>query len=271
MDAKLFLLMLVSCMILLSCEKEKEPQIENKNIPLLSKEIYSDNLYFEYTYNEVNLLKERKTKWAYTCYSYNNNNQLISYDMYEDLRIVSSNWETAQQAMNRTDWVTPENTEISGRGNYYYNHSKLEKIEVTRLPSENKSITAIEYDKNDRIWRKTFYSNNLPSGYIEYTYDEKDNLILETHKVLIDGNPVVNITEEYEFDKKNNPFKVFKRLLLPGKYTNENNIIKKTVTLYFDVPGVDKVQVTESTYEYNNEGYPIKKDNIIQYEYLTSK
>ena len=63
---------------------------------------------------------------------------------------------------------------------------------------------------------------------------------------------------KYEFDKKNNPFKVFKRLLLPGKYTNENNIIKKTVTLYFDVSGVDKVQVTESTYEYNNEGYPNK-------------
>jgi hypothetical protein len=162
--------------------------------------------------------------------------------------------------------------QISGRGNYYYNHGKLEKNEVIRLPSENKSITTVEYDNNDRIWRKTFYYNNLPSGYIEYSYDEKGNLILETHKDLIDGSPVVSVTEEYEFDDKNNPFIVFKRLLLPGLYTNENNIIKKTLTLYFDVPGidVDKVQVTESTYEYNNKGYPIKKDNIVQYEYLTT-
>jgi len=272
MNAKVFVLILASFLILHSCEKVKEPQIENEDIPLISKEIYSSDLIIEYTYNEVNLLKERKTKWFYKCYSYNNNNQLISYDMYQDLRIVSSDLETYQQAMNRTDWVTPENTEISGRGNYYYKQDKLEKIEVTRLPSENKSITTFEYDNNDRILRKTFYYNNLPDSYIEYSYDEKGNLILETHKDLIDGSSVVSITKVYEFDDKNNPFKAFKRLLLPGLYSNENNIIKETVILYFDVPGmdVDKVQITESTYEYNNKGYPIKKDNKVQYEYLTT-
>jgi hypothetical protein len=268
MNGKIFYLILIPFMILGSCVKEKEPQIENENIPLLSKELYSDDLYFEYTYNEANLLKERKTKWSYTYYSYNNDNQLVSYDMYEDLRIASSDWETAQQAMNRTDWVTPENTEISGRGTYSYSHDKLTKVTVARLPSGSKTYVTFEYDLNGRIGKKVFYYNNQPSSFIEYSYDEKGNLILETHKDIVDGNPVISITEEYEFDDKNNPYKAFKRLMLPGEYTNENNIVKRTMTLFFDVYGVDKVQVTESTYEYNLQGYPIKKNNMVRYEYI---
>jgi hypothetical protein len=188
--------------------------------------------------------------------------------MYEDLRIASSDWETAQQAMNRTDWVTPENTEISGRGTYSYSHDKLTKVTVARLPSGSKTYVTFEYDLNGRIGKKVFYYNNQPSSFIEYSYDEKGNLILETHKDIVDGNPVISITEEYEFDDKNNPYKAFKRLMLPGEYTNENNIVKRTMTLFFDVYGVDKVQVTESTYEYNLQGYPIKKNNMVRYEYI---
>jgi hypothetical protein len=268
MNVKTIFYVLISGTILISCEKTKEPPVDNQNIPLLSKEIYSANLFSEYTYNEENLLYERKTKWSYTCYTYDEDNKLVSYDMYDDLRMASSDWETAQQALNRTDWVTPENTEINGRGNYYYNKEKLTKIEVTRLPGGSKSFTTFEYDKNGRIWRKTFYTNGLPGSYIEYIYDVKGNLILETHNDIVNDNPVVSIKEEYEFDDKNNPYIAFKRLLHPGEYTNKNNIIKKTMTLNFDAPGVEKVQVTNSTYEYNNDGYPIMKNNLIHYEYL---
>jgi len=267
MNGRPYYIILISFIVLLSCKKEKEPQIENENILLLSKEIYSDDLFFEYTYNELNLLMERKTKWSYTSYSYNDNNQLISYDMYEDLRIASSDWETAQQAMNRTDWVTPENTDISGRGTYSYSHDRLTKVTVTQFPGGSKTYVTFEYDENGRIGEKIFYYNGVPASFIEYSYNEKGNLILETHKDVVEGNPVISIKEEYEFDDKNNPFKAFKRLLLPGEYTNENNIIKKTMTLFFDIYGVDKVQVTEATYEYNMQGYPVKKNNMIRYEY----
>jgi len=72
---------------------------------------------------------------------------------------------------------------------------------------------------------------------------------------------------EFEFDHQKNPFKAFNRILTPGKYTNENNIVKETLTLNVEVPGVDKVQVTNSSYEYNEFGYPVLKDNMIRYEY----
>ena len=53
----------------------------------------------------------------------------------------------------------------------------------------------------------------------------------------------------------------------PGIYTNENNIVKETLTLMDNTPGVDSIQVTESTYEYNDQGYPVTKDGFIRYEY----
>jgi hypothetical protein len=267
MKLKLFYISLIVCTSLFSCEKEKEIPVDNENMPLLWKEIYADDLYFEYTYNEANLLYERKTKWSYTSYSYNDDHQLVSYDMYDDWRMASSDWATVQASLNRTDWVTPENTEISGRGTYSYNHNKLTKITVTRLPGGTANYVMFDYDKNGRISKKTYFSNNQPSGFLEYEYDERGNLFLVTHKDFVNGSPVVSVTEQYEFDDKNNPYKAFKLLLQPGEYTNENNIIKKTMTLFFDAPGVDKIQVTESTYEYNLQDYPVKKDNTVKFEY----
>ncbi|MBK7626041.1 MAG: hypothetical protein IPJ16_02365 [Bacteroidales bacterium] len=129
MKPSLFYILLFSSILLLSCENAKEMTIENENMPLLWKEVFAEDLYFEYTYNEANLLFERKTKWSYTSYSYNNDNQLVSYDMYEDLRMASSDWTTLQAAMNRTDWVSPKNTEISGQATYSYNDNKLTKLQ----------------------------------------------------------------------------------------------------------------------------------------------
>jgi len=260
--------LLILSIILISCEKENEPPIDNENIPLLWKEIYSNDLYIEYTYNNANLLHERKSKWSYTCYTYNDNHQLISYDCYDDMRIASSDWATLQAAMNRTDWVTPENTEISVRGTYFYKHNKLTKITVNRFHNGTSGYVTFDYNINGRISKKTFYSENQPSGFHEYSYDEIGNLILVTRKYLVNENPVVRVTEQYEYDDKNNPYKVFKRLLQPGENTNENNIVKKTMTLFFDSPGVDSIQITEFTYEYNVQDYPIKKNNTVSYEYL---
>jgi len=85
---------------------------------------------------------------------------------------------------------------------------------------------------------------------------------------MIDGVPVLMVKTEYEFDDKNNPYIAFQRLLRPGEYTNKNNIVRRVQTLYFDAPMVEKIQETNYTYEYNSEGYPIKKNGSITLEYL---
>ncbi len=269
MKLKLIFLIIFCVAILHSCDKERESifPVENQDSPLLTKEIYSDELFNQYTYSNENLLKERKSKWAYTVYHYNENHQLVTYDFYYDSRIFSSDWATAQAAMNRTDWVTPENTELTGTGKYFYSkNGQLEKIQVTNLSSGTNFLTTFDYDANGRIAKKTFRDNNQAESFIEYAYDERGNLIRETRYYLSNGASQKSSTTEYLYDNQKNPYKAFQRLLLPGENTNENNIVKQTVTFYEDIPGVDKVQVAESAYQYNQQGYPVSK-GVVHYEY----
>lgn len=264
---------LFSLSLLVSCDKDNFKVVppENQGIPLLNKVYYQDELVQEYVYNEDNLVIESKNKWSYRSYSYGSDHKLISYDLYDDLGMASSNWETAQQSMNRTEWVTPENTEINGRANYFYTRNKLSKIEVTRLPGGAKSSTTYEYDDKGRISKKIYYYENTQSSFTEFHYDAYGNLVTEIKKEIIDGVPVMMVSTEYEFDDKNNPYIAFKRLLQPGVNTNKNNILRSVQTLHFDAPMAQKIMETVNTYEYNSEGYPVKKNNYYILEYLPSK
>lgn len=262
--------LLILFSLLLSCNKDSDEFVppDNQHIPLISKEYYLDELVHEYTYNDKNLLFESKGKWTYSVYSYDRENKLSSYDMYVDPGMVSSDWQTAQQSMNRTGWVTPENTEMNGRADYFYINNRLIRIDVTHFPGGVKSTTAYEYDDNGRISKRIYYYENHPSSFTEFLYDENGNLVTEIKKEIIDGVPVIMVKTEYEFDDKNNPYISFQRLLRPGEYTNKNNIVRSVQTLYFDAPMVEKIQETNYTYEYNSEGYPIKKNSSITLEYL---
>jgi hypothetical protein len=65
-----------------------------------------------------------------------------------------------------------------------------------------------------------------------------------------------------------NPYQAFRRLTTPGKYTNPNNIIKETYTIHFEVDSsIQKIQVTNTSYEYNNLGYPVKVNDNTEYIY----
>jgi hypothetical protein len=264
MKNELFVFLLFALFTTVSCEKEISPTVENIGVPLIVKEIYSDDLYNEFTYNEQNLLKERKSKWIYTLYHYDVNNRLTSVDMYEDQRIYSSNWVTSQSAMNRTDWVTPENTEKSARTTYTYRKQFLESITVLRIPGGAQNKSTFEYDDNGRIISEVIYSVGEVAGRIVYSYDESGNVSKEEQYY----GEALSSTRLYEYDNKHNPFAVFGHLLTPGIYTNANNIIKETQILANNTdPNIETVHVTESVYEYNDQGYPVTKNGFIRYEY----
>jgi len=101
------------------------------------------------------------------------------------------------------------------------------------------------------------------------TYDNKDNLIKRlNYWIFANGEPELQTTTEYEFDNKHNPYKEFNSLLIPGRYTNTNNIIKETYTIHFEVDqSIDKVQITKNTYRYNSQGFPISKNDSETYVY----
>jgi len=264
MKKEAFALLFFALLFNISCEKDIAPVVENTGVPLITKELFSDDLYTEFTYNEQNLLKERKSKWFYTLYHYDANNRVTSYDLYEDPGIFSSNWATSQAAWNRTDRVNPENTGKSAVASYTYKNLMLESVIILRIPGGAQNKSTYEYGEKGRIVTEVFYSEGEAMGRIEYTYDESGNVSREEQYY----GEALSSTRLYEYDNKHNPFMVFSHLLSPGVYTNANNIIKETQILANNTdPGIQTIQVTESTYEYNGQGYPVTKNGNIRYEY----
>jgi hypothetical protein len=109
----------------------------------------------------------------------------------------------------------------------------------------------------------------LETGYIEYSYDGKGNL---TKEILYDqsGSGVAepSTTTKYVFDNKQNPYKTFKSLMIPGINTNRNNVTKEIYIVHVRAGlGTEKVQATENSYEYNINGYPVSKNGNLQYIY----
>jgi len=256
-------------LILTSCEKENQLVVENTEMPLLSKVLFEGVPYYEYGYNNSNLLIEEKSKFRYTRHIYNDMNQLVNSDFYWDLSIASSSSSVIEAAINRKEWVNPDNTPKSITHSLEYNNNgQLIRKSFIRPSVSNSEYNEFTYE-NDRIIRQTMHWQGKISGYTDYIYDEKGNVKTETkYFVSSDGVTELLTTTEYEYDNMNNPFQSFKRLMTPGKYTNANNILKETYTIHFEVDqSVQKVQTTSNTYEYNNAGYPVRVNGYSEYIY----
>jgi hypothetical protein len=262
-------LIITFSLALFSCEKEKQLIVENTDIPLISKVLIAGVSYYEYSYNDANLLIEEKSKFHYTKHNYNDNNLLSSSDFYMDAAMFSSDSRVVEASMNRKEWVNPDNTAKSLSKSFEYN-DKDQTIKVTyNRPSVSNSEYSLFTFENERISRQTMYWQNAMSFYIDYIYDEKGNLTKESkYYVPATGIGELWTTTEYEYDNMHNPFQAFKRLMSPSKFTNPNNITKETYTIYFEVDQwTQKVQLTNNTYEYNNSGYPIKVNGEAEYVY----
>ncbi len=265
---KIALLFFISFMFF-SCEKDKLVTVENTDIPLICKVLIGGEIYMEYSYNDANLVTEEKNKFRYSKHSYNDMNQLITSDFYWDVSMASSDSRVIEAAMNRKEWVSPDNTPKSISHSLEYNsESQLIRKSYIRPSSNIPDYQKFLYE-NDRIIRITGYYKNSISSYTNYIYDDNGNITRQTKYIVSPaGIAELTTTTEYEYDDMHNPYQSFKRLINPGIYTNPNNITKETYTLNFDVdPSIEKVQITENTYEYNALGYPVKVNGLTEYVY----
>lgn len=255
----MFLLLVV---FILSCEKDYT--FTPLTGEVLLKEIYfGDNLSYVYTYNNAKQISEKKSKWSYTKYNYSNN-RLVSSDLYIDNRIFSSSSYVLDEALKRTDWVNPQNTEKEATLEYFYKGDKLAKSTTMN------GYRTYSYDENNRISRQIFHEDDgKESGYIDFSYDAKGNMVKRLHySGSTAGKATLETTTIYEFDDKNNPYRAFSSLMLPGEETSPNNIVKETYTLHFKVDDfIQKVQITENSYKYNSKDYPISKNNEMKFTY----
>ena len=74
---------------------------------------------------------------------------------------------------------------------------------------------------------------NVATGYIDYTYDNKGNLAGESlYNLPASGTAeLITITQIY-LRQPTNPFKLSNKLQIPGINTNVNNILKETYTIH---------------------------------------
>jgi hypothetical protein len=273
MKLKIITFCLLFVTIFVSCKKEdlsKGLNTGNSNVPILSKVLVDNQSSYEYVYNDSNMISEVKSKFDFTINHYNNKGQLVTAEYYGNDNILSSNAEVSANALSSTTLVTSENGTKSGVITYEYNDNGQLTKTTYSLPSTTSSeYSGFTYDSNNRISRQTMYWANIETGYIDYSYDVKGNLIKEMlYNTPSTGVEELITTTSYNFDNENNPYKSSSKLLVPGINTNPNNIIKETYTIHFTPDqGSDDVQVIETSYQYNGLGYPVSKNGNVSYVY----
>jgi hypothetical protein len=269
MKLKITFLSMFLVSIFLSCKKE-DPLVMPESGAILLKQVIIDNQpTFEYTYNDEKLISEEKSKFDFVVHHYNDDNLLVTTDLYANFDIFSSNPDISDPALDRQEWVTPLASNKGGTIKYEYN-DKVQLVKLTYTPEGgNSQYSELAYNADDQINKQILYWGNKQTGYIEYTYDSYGNLTEESlYNMTSAGAPELSTTTQYSFDQKTNPFKSAGRHQTPGISTNKNNIIKETYIIHMKAgQGSDKVQTTETTYKYNGNGYPISKNGNVVYIY----
>lgn len=178
-------LLFLFSLFFISCEKnEPEFVVENINIPLISKVLIGGELYKEYTYNSLSLLEEEKSKFHYSRFTYNDHNQLILSDFYWDKSIASSNSRVVAEAMNRQEWVTPDNTPLSVSHSCEYDLNKQLVRRTCIRPQQGTSSIEELLFKDGRVIRSSSYREGEIYFYTDFTYDSDGNLILEKQYIV---------------------------------------------------------------------------------------
>ena len=270
MKLKTISLCILLVVIIISCKKEELIVAENSEVMFLNEVIMNDQPYYQYSYNDSNLISDESSKLDFLKHHYNGKNQLVSSDYFWNNSIMSSDIKTIETTLSQNDMVTSANSTKGGTITYEYNSSgQLAKAIFNRLQSANSEYSVFSHDEKNRINKQILYWNSVATGYIEYSYDEKGNL---TKEILYDqsanGVAEPSATTKYVFDNKQNPYKSFNSLMIPGINTNRNNVIKEVYIVHIKAGLVtEKVQTTENSYEYNMNGYPVSKNGNVQYIY----
>lgn len=274
MRFKLAIINVLLVLIFLSCKKEDlTPQGANPGsgtpyIAQLSRILTNNQISAEFVYNDSDMVRQEKCKYDFTSNQFNANGQLIRTELYSNDDFLSTDLSVSSSALNSVALMTSETGKKSGIVTYEYNSNG----QLTKATSTHPSLTCAEYslfayDANNRISKQTMYWENIATGYVDYIYDTKGNLASETlYSLSPAGAAGLISTVKYIYDAETNPFKQFKKMMIPGIYSNTNNIIKETLTIH--VPSAtDKVVVTENTYTYNTLGYPVSRNGSMTYVY----
>jgi hypothetical protein len=267
MKHKIIFVLILFVVVFFSCKKDELTVTGNTEVMFLSEVLLDDQPYYQYEYNDSNLVSAESSKFDYTVNHYNDKNQLISSDYYWNNSILKSDAKMIETALSESEMINSSNGSKGGSIKYEYTGEQVTKATYSR-PSGGSEYSTFSYDANNRVNKQDLFWNNNETGYIEYQYDSKGNLVKEMLYDISGGAPELTASTKYAFDNKQNPFHTSKSTGLPGINSNRNNIIKEVCTVYTgNKIGDGTVQTTVNTYEYNVNGYPVSKNGSMKYIY----
>jgi hypothetical protein len=271
MKIRILILYLLLSLIFFSCKKEelgRGPSNVKVAIPLLSEVLLNNQPLFKYTYDDSTYISEEQSKYYIALYNYVQN-QISTVEYYGNENVLSKDSLTRTNAINNPTWVTMGSGINGGNLSYIYN-TKNQLIETkftSPLSQDTLEYSEFQYDNKNRISRQLMYWNGSIFGYVDYLYDGNGNLTTESLYYLTSvALPVLFSQTQYSFDSKHNPYKCLSNLIIPGIYTNANNIIQETRTIFISSTS-DTVLTTRNTYAYNIYGYPSTKNGNILFTY----
>jgi hypothetical protein len=249
---------------LTSCEKENAESMYQDST-LLMKVKSGDLVIKELTYTGSGKIHEVLEAYSYKRYSYNAKNQLSKLEIVISINPASCFMPTGTaieagadprkaQATEYTDFEYDASGTLSKRSNYYSNSGVFTLF----------SYEILEWNDNKISKISTFNPSGALTHYNTYEYDAEGNLGHNYYyTVANDAEDKLIYTHTFEFDTKNNPYRVFAAEGVPGLFTNKNNITKDT---YVYNASSGSQYTTNYNYEYNTLGYPVKvNDNAYIY------
>jgi hypothetical protein len=239
-----------------SCEKEDDRCRDNTKIRQVNAE---DLIREQMTYNADCRVSEFIQEFSYKKYVYNTQGQLIKTEQSIILDPTSCFMPTPSSGETYTD---PRKAPITQYNTYEYDgEGRLSKKQSYFLNgAQFQLVSYLIYDYENGLIRhmNRYNPQHEMTERNTFTYDEYGNIIrdeyffkeTETSFVLMSRN-------EYVYDDKVNPYRIFENEGLPGLYTNRNNIVKRTFIGY-DLNEYS----TEYAYEYNASGLPVKMNDL---------
>lgn len=260
---KFFLVLAILIPLSFSCEKEKEFVYEDFQSSTLLRQIKGIEGDMEVmTYYYTGNIFEHVQRFSYRRFLYNKKDQLIKIEIALSLNPLScaiipgTDFEAGDDPRKAKigQYITYEYTDngnIKIKKSYYINDEHEQLMNYSKYEYENDKVVKINiFNPKDQL-----------TLYYTYLYDISGNVLVEEYYYMQDETEARLQTRKlYEYDDRNNPFKVLAIEGTPGIYTNSNNIIRQITTDYYTEG--EQTDTIENAYEYNDSGYPVKANDL---------
>lgn len=244
---KTFLVFLAIYMVLLSCERDLIPELDNTLPKVSSIKVYNNSiLKQEYIYSgDHKTLKEINYKDDLSI----SDSIIYNYDLNSRVNLAVS----YSIFLNSIDTI---------KYNYLGSHLK----EVIGADSYDISYDQFNRPSNIDIIGKEFHTTEI------YNYNTNNNISLSTSVIDKINNPFfpktrTNLNYSYTYDDKVNPLRQIGNLKINPIFISENNVLtlKCTSIQYiwteYEHPPSEEIKtetITNYNYKYNNSGLPFE-------------